>query len=514
MKNNVLYIFLLVFYWSFSSQASFKYKDSDIKELVDKGASLAQLYLSESSKSETGLTLLQFIRSHNPYHPTVASLDVKLEFGKSIEEPSQLISPKSYAMGLWKKAKSLENESGTEEQVLLYFYISSLLDKSFEEVEKELAVYVNAGMDPRKEFKYLLSCLPEDLVVEVQEVKAIPLASKQKNITDLKVKEEFPSVELQEEVQEDPYAKYAIKEELKPKLRKPAKQKLLSSEEIKVLIQQNGMGQFYYSETEVLEGINQLVQQMFSHKVKLSFKSNKVSIVEIEESMEGLKYYYGPSTSGRSSYGYDFYDSDIRDIMDHLCVKNEFDYVIRDGEIQIRDMRYHKMKEEPRDGWDLEQLYPLFKDQYLKTKKKYQKKFIKVKAYATGVRFEGYLHKTARITLNGGAGFIELKPGEYHEDRLNLLAEEISELKRERELEVSVDSRRSIKDSKERSKGENKWNSSVELVFFARVKNIDHFSGMQFDLPRFLFYENEGSCITIRHPNQNDIEEAQERNRI
>lgn len=500
MKNRTPHIILLILLFPFFVQAKFVCKDKEVQVIVEKGALLAQTYLANDKKSLKGLVLLKFVRAHNPYHSVLGLIDVAEELGREVEEPKELYSPKSYAKILFDKAKKIEKASGSEEQMFLYVYMSSVMDSNLEVVQKELKRYKEVGLDPVAEFDYLLENLPDDLLTESSTID-----NKQQVVDDYSVKLEEKKVELEE----DPYKRYEQTEELPEKKVKPVK-----VEEIKSIIDESHFEYFSYSQRNVLEAINDLVERMASHKIKLSFKSDKVSIVEVEESLDGTKFYYGPRSFSQRGYDFSLNGYDLRDVMDHICIQNELDYVMRDGEVLIRDIRYHNIKGQPQDGWDLEKLYPLFKDQYLKTKNKYKQKFVKVQAFATGVRFEGYLNKNAKIILNGGAGFIELKPGEYHEDRLRYLAEEISILKREKDLELSVYSRKGIKDSTERKKGKYKWNSNVELTFFAKVKNIDHAHGMQFESPRFLYQPYEEHCISIRYPNENDALLAKERKRL
>ena len=150
MKNKCSHFFLLVFCLLFSAQAKFEYKDPDIKTIVDKGAILAQTYLAKDKESLKGLTLLKLVRAHNPFHPTVGLLDNSLEFKRTISQPKNLTSSRSYARNLLFKAKKIKTASGSEEQMFLYFYVASLLDSGLAEAKKELASLKKAGMDPAK----------------------------------------------------------------------------------------------------------------------------------------------------------------------------------------------------------------------------------------------------------------------------------------------------------------------------------------------------------------------------
>ena len=491
MKNKCSHFFLLVFCLLFSAQAKFEYKDPDIKTIVDKGAILAQTYLAKDKESLKGLTLLKLVRAHNPFHPTVGLLDNSLEFKRTISQPKNLTSSRSYARNLLFKAKKIKTASGSEEQMFLYFYVASLLDSGLAEAKKELASLKKAGMDPAKELDFLVESLPKDMVKEVEEAKPVV------QVVEKEVKDE---------------------EEEKPQSSSNKKIKTWYGEapveKIKTILGEYHFESFRYSRVTVLDAINQLTQRLYSHGIKFSFKSNRISVLEERVALNGATYYFGPILPRYDGYDFSFTDTYFRDIIDHVCVQNDFDYIMRDGEIKLRDMRYNYISGQPQDGWDVEVEYPKFKKKFVSQKKKFEKRFIKVNAYATGVKLKSKSNKNAYITLNGGGGRLTLKEGSYDEDALLNLKRAISDLKKDNALELPVKTRTEIEDKEERVKGKYKWSSEVELVFFAKMTRFDSGKGMLFENPYFLQRKEFNNFITIRHPNKRDKEEAKERDRL
>lgn len=493
MNLSQIYHFILIFCLSFSLQAKFEYKDASIKTIVEKGATLAQTYLANDRKSLKGLTLLKVVRAHNPYHPTVGLIDNALEFEKTIDTPKYLTSSRSFAKYLLITAKKLKASGGPEEQMFLYYYVSSLLDSSLKESQKELVALKSAGMDPAKELNFLLESLPEDMVTEVED----EVQTETKVVSEaIPAKPEEKPVSKKEK---DPYAKYNVAE----------------VEELKLVLGEYFFESFRYNRVTVLDAINQLVQRLFNYRVRLTFKSNRISVMEERKDLNGLTYYYGPLLPRYDGYDFEFSNAEFRDVIAHVCVKNDFDYFVRDGEVQMRDMKFHQIDRMPQDGWDIEQLYPKFKEKYVEHKGKFEGKYVKFEAYATSVKLKDNKTKFASIILNGGGGVIYLQEGRYDEDRLINLRRAVSQLKKDKELELPPSTRTNIESEDEKTKGKYKWSNQIKLTFYARLKRFDNIGkGFELDKIKFLFWDSRQQIITIRHPNEKDKEEAIERSRL
>lgn len=269
---------------------------------------------------------------------------------------------------------------------------------------------------------------------------------------------------------------------------------------IRLVMQDTYFNRFSYSDTTVLDALNQITYRLQRHGISLKINSKNISYLKKETAQNGATFYFGPLLPPTGSHQYNFNNQiPLIEIIADICKRFDLKYHLKDGIITFVDSPAPFILGMPKNGFYVSTVY-----NDAKANETSLKRYLKA-----NLKYQGYISAIGRISknkiflsINGSNSRLLLDRKNLDNDVYKALKKIISQYKK-RSTKDKREGRKKRREAKKTGEKEENISAGFDpksyIIFNATCQGLDR--------GRLIF--NDATNISLTGINKELIDDSQ-----